>query len=148
MSQHDSAWWAAYRAKNREHLRVYKKEWHHKTKDKRAAYLKEYYLKNRGRICKKNSENSKKRRLEILSMLGNSCVKCGYSDDYRALQIDHVYGNGYIERREMTHSWSYKFWKKALTERRSEYQLLCANCNWIKKVENKEGWWNKKCLIS
>jgi len=32
--------------------------------------------------------------------------------------------------------YSYKMTK--WLENRKEYQLLCANCNWIKRVDNKE----------
>ncbi len=29
-------------------------------------------------------------------------------------------------------------YRKAMAAPPGEYQLLCANCNWIKRVENKE----------
>src|SRR5262245_4193654 len=39
-------------------------------------------------------EHRQKVRLEILLLLGGAfCVRCGF-DDVRALQIDHVHGNG------------------------------------------------------
>ena len=75
---------------------------------------------------------------DILDFLGNKCVRCGF-DDKRALQIDHVFGDGYKERKELGRSSiiTRKFLNriKSMPER---YQLLCANCNWIKKHEDGE----------
>ena len=79
----------------------------------------------------------KKVKDEIFSLLGNKCARCGF-DDPRALQIDHINGNGTQERQNFS---QYKYYKHVL-ERillgSKDYQLLCANCNWIKREENKE----------
>lgn len=66
--------------------------------------------------------------------LGGACMRCEYAD-LRALQIDHVNGGGRKERREDTrHPASY--YQEVIREADSgKYQLLCANCNWIKYVE-------------
>jgi len=75
-------------------------------------------------------------RTEIHTLLGSRCSKCGFSDD-RALQIDHVKGNGYEERHKFHSFYSYQ--KHILSEIKAsskDYQLLCANCNWIKRWEN------------
>lgn len=77
-------------------------------------------------------------RQEILKFLGGKCVKCGFSD-YRALQIDHINGGGHAEHRELGH---YKA-NKRVYEYPEDYQLLCANCNSIKRYENNE-WANIK----
>lgn len=78
-------------------------------------------------------------RLKIIEFFGNKCCKCGFSNE-RALQIDHVSGDGYKDRRSYrARTWALlkliKTNPKLLLEK---YQLLCANCNWIKRVENKE----------
>ena len=134
---HDRGWWAKYREDNRLWLRVYSKNWYHKTKERRRELMRDYRKRNREKIQQQQILNNKKRRMEILSMIGTKCVKCGF-DDYRALHIDHVNGGGNKERKTHSHSWSYKFWKNALVERKEDYQVLCANCNWIKRYENKE----------
>jgi hypothetical protein len=147
MSQHDKAWWAIYRNNNRIWINVRKRRWYHSTKQRRGDALRKYYIENRNRLLTQSAENNRKRRLEILSMFGEiKCNSCGYNADYRALHIDHVNGNGYLERKTIPHAWSYKFWKTALAERRSNYQILCANCNWIKKLEKNESWNSKKTL--
>jgi len=77
-------------------------------------------------------------RNEILTLLGNTCVNCGFSDK-QALQIDHIHGRGCKQRAIFGTSCTY--YKKILDEIKmgsKEYQILCANCNWIKKVENEE----------
>ena len=77
-------------------------------------------------------------RRRIVELLGGKCCQCGFSD-YRALQIDHINGKGYNERKSMGQR---EMYKKILDELESgvfsNYQLLCANCNWIKRHENNE----------
>lgn len=78
------------------------------------------------------------RRVEILERLGNKCVKCDFSDK-RALQIDHINGGGSKERKEFGFNSSYhKRILESLDNNENRYQLLCANCNWIKRAENNE----------
>lgn len=159
----DKNYYREYRLKNLDRIREKNKAWYSRTKEARHAYHKDFYIKHRERlleisrnnhikfrekISENHRNNSISRRKLILAILGDKCVRCGYDSDYRALQIDHVNGNGYLEIKKMSHSWSFKFWINALRERRSEYQLLCANCNWIKRIENKEIWNSKKCQIS
>jgi len=75
------------------------------------------------------------RRAKVLEFLGGQCVVCGFSDT-RALQIDHINGGGNKERRESPSCFSY--WKKIMSTPSGKYQLLCANCNWIKRASNEE----------
>lgn len=77
-----------------------------------------------------------KSRVYAINILGGKCKRCGF-DDIRALQIDHVNGGGNKEHKE---GGSYKIYLKIISNKNAEgeYQLLCANCNWIKRYENKE----------
>lgn len=80
----------------------------------------------------------KKLRNEILMLLGNKCVRCGFDNKW-ALDIDHVNGQGTKERKSFKHSLSYLLHiLKELKSGSHEYQILCANCNRIKKHENHE----------
>jgi hypothetical protein len=81
-------------------------------------------------------------RLEILELLGGArCCKCGFTD-WRALQIDHIHGNGKgdsMTKGGNTNLWSLRGWlKNHPEESRGIYQVLCANCNWIKRHESGE----------
>lgn len=83
---------------------------------------------------------------KIFLKLGNRCnnSECRWinSDgtqcctDCRCLQIDHVNGGGYQEKRIIRNRLT--FLKKVLSDTTGMYQLLCANCNWIKRVEKNE----------
>jgi predicted nucleic-acid-binding Zn-ribbon protein len=76
-------------------------------------------------------------RLVVLGKLGGKCVKCG-NDDYRVLQIDHVDGKGCQERKKLGYNNNYYVVQSIIKGERKKYQLLCANCNWIKRWENNE----------
>lgn len=75
----------------------------------------------------------RKDRENIVDFLGGVCVRCGYSDK-RALQIDHIDGGGCAESRSMTRQALYR----KIYADPTPYQVLCANCNWIKRDENRE----------
>ena len=61
---------------------------------------KERYLQRRKTESWKRIQREK--RLLVLSKLGGKCCRCGF-DDPRALQIDHVNGDGYKEREGRKH---------------------------------------------
>lgn len=74
-------------------------------------------------------------RMEIIKFLGEKCNNCGFSD-IRALEIDHVKGNGNQERKEYPVVYTrYKHILTELSKGSVDYQLLCANCNRIKEIE-------------
>lgn len=66
------------------------------------------------------------------------CVKCGFSDK-RALQFDHIDGDGWKETKIMISSTArLRHYIKNPDYTKNKIQVLCANCNWIKRNENKE----------
>jgi hypothetical protein len=97
-----------------------------------------------------NARHARERR-DLLTLLGGCCARCGF-DDYRALQIDHVKGDGAAEhrgarkldprrqRQRVEASWR--------SGERGKYQILCANCNQIKRVENGESGGRKRAIDS
>jgi len=77
-------------------------------------------------------------RKAVLAYLGGKCVwpGCGWEDE-RALQVDHVNGGGVRERAKGGHT--YALYVQIISgKREGEFQLLCANHNWIKRVEKGE----------
>lgn len=96
---------------------------------------------------RRNRENI---RQKIRDFFGNKCGRCGNSD-FRVLQVDHINGDGYKYRTKKsggifgkyysTSTGLWSVWKLIRTDpekAKKERQLLCANCNWIKRYENKE----------
>ena len=75
---------------------------------------------------------------EIIGLLGGKCVRCDFVDD-RALQIDHMDGNGKKDIKGGGTAYYDKVRKfLAANPLQTVYQILCANCNWIKRIENNE----------
>jgi len=71
---------------------------------------------------------------QVYELFGNKCCHCGFSDQ-RALQIDHINGGGKKSRQEQK---AYATMYRDILINPTPYQLLCANCNWIKRWENRE----------
>lgn len=72
-------------------------------------------------------------RKAIFALYGAKCARCPWTDP-RALQLDHKHGNGSHERKRLS---TYQIYKRVLAHP-EDYQLLCANCNWLKRYENSE----------
>jgi len=81
---------------------------------------------------KYNREYEDKLRFAFYEKHGNKCAKCGYSENRDAFQIDHVNNDGAIERANINYK---QILKNALADTEGRYQLLCAICNHIKRVE-------------
>ena len=71
-------------------------------------------------------------RRQVIAKLGGKCVSCGFTD-WRAFHIDHIKHIG-AKNRE---NWLVQS-KRILSGDTTNYQLLCSNCNAIKKHENRE----------
>ena len=99
------------------------------------AYQKEYQKNHRKTVNIRRRKRNCERRIELLNFLGGKCVKCGFSD-WRTLQIDHINGGGTRENKESGNN-LYQHYTR-IKKNPEKYQLLCANCNWIKKYENNE----------
>jgi hypothetical protein len=144
--------------KNKEDRRKAQREWYakhadalcrHKQKynqsDKAKKTLLAYKLKIRSQpeLFKEKrmlyAANARARHAEnratVIQSLGGKCVKCGFAD-HRALQVDHINGGGTKEISSFRSMRSY--YRHVVSSPPGTYQLLCANCNWIKKWERNE----------
>ncbi len=130
---------ARYRAAHREELRerdrIYRLEHpeeraltRRKTNDKHREAKRE-----RDRIA--GALRRQRIRAQIFALLGNTCIRCGFADT-RALQVDHINGGGNDDRRRSASVSSY--YARVLASNGAGYQILCANCNQIKKMERGE----------
>jgi len=106
---------------NKERLREYKRE---NMRKYRAARPEHY---------RRQSRNAKQRlKDKVFSAYGAVCVLCGFADR-RALTLDHVLNNGAEERKAIGERGVYR---RALEpQHKAEYQVLCMNCQFIKRVE-------------
>jgi hypothetical protein len=133
-------------------------------KEERARYMREWRRNNpersreiHDRANQKWRANNKhelvlrtalfvrKKRDELLEFFGNKCVRCGFGDK-RALELDHVNGDGFKYKRGQLHGGGeghnigrfIKNIKANPHEAKKRFQLLCANCHRIKTSECKE----------
>lgn len=134
-----------YSKEHHEELRIKKNIYIRKIKEESPERYKEimkktyvrskpYRIKNRIRRNAQFRELLHKKRADIINFLGGKCVRCGFID-FRALQIDHINGGGIKEKNLMSNPLKYY---KVICNNPQKYQLLCANCNWIKRYENHE----------
>lgn len=121
-------------------LKDRKKEWKRREyeKAKSSGRIARYHERNRERLNayqrQKQHQLLLKYKAEIFRHFGYKCARCGFSDT-RALQIDHPHGGGRQERKQKSAGVSYY---RFVLDHIENYQLLCANCNWIKREENDE----------
>jgi hypothetical protein len=96
----------------------------HAKPERYVEQQKEYYKKIRRMVIEHYSP-------DIL------CVRCK-EKDYRTLTLDHIKGDGYLRRRRTGSSSNNDIWWIVKNNYPKIYQILCMNCNVIKRIENKE----------
>lgn len=94
------------------------------------------YAKNKKKYTLEERERSLRYKKAAFALLGNKCAHCGITD-FRVLQFDHINGGGVKELRNSSHSTDLRY--RRVLENPERFQLLCANCNMIKRYENREG---------
>lgn len=111
-----------------------------------AAYMRLYNKRKKEEQPEKHRREREARNLKgkvkraelrrsILEILGPRCATCGYCHDVRALQIDHIGGGGEKHRKAKGHETYYRDILSEIVAGSRAYQILCANCNSIKKFE-------------
>ncbi len=106
----------------------------------RANYQRQWAKNNPGKRRMVNRRHRRKLRRQVLQIMGNKCATCGYAD-WRALQIDHINGGGTKEHGKSGCCTYYlKKVERSIMSNEQKYQLLCANCNQIKRYTNQEGY--------
>lgn len=122
---------------------AYQREWREKNRTvareiSRNASAK-YSANNPSTRRKSARDYNARRRAETVAFYGGKCVRCGFSD-IRALHVDHINGGGKKERDAGRHG-LFDLWKITKDDpvmARATFQLLCANCNSIKRHEQYE----------
>lgn len=105
----------------------------YKNPETQRKYMKKYQKTHRASVRKACRDYTARKRQAILAFMGGKCVICGF-DDWRALQVDHVNGGGTKEWARVNSPARFEMIKA----NPQNYQLLCANHNWIKKYERDE----------
>jgi hypothetical protein len=109
--------------------------------EKVKAKTKEIYYKHQDVLMEKAKNGHKNTKLEVFTRYSNgtpTCKQCGFSD-LRALSIDHINGGGLKHRRLLGISGGSGFYHWLKRNNYPEgYQVLCMNCQYIKKETNKE----------
>lgn len=72
----------------------------------------------------------------IVSNLGGICACCG-ENQYEFLAIDHIHNNGNIERAKGLNGAKFLRKIRDLNYPKDQYQILCHNCNFGKRVYGK-----------
>ena len=132
-----------WRKKNRDMLVKQQREDYKKNPEKYVQYRKDFLKdhKNDPVFRKRQRLDSTRRnkalKIALLKLIGEKCVKCGYSD-IRALQFDHRFGDGKEDRKKFRANQFYRFYLSHPEKALKKLQTLCANCNHIKRIENNE----------
>jgi len=143
-----------YYLKNKEKLTDKNHDWYLKNREKILKINKEKYKENKKEILMKNREWRMKNkekirewwrniRLEVLSHYSDKsqdfprCTCCGETE-FNFLSIDHIHGGGNQHRKQIKVQSGYKFyyWLKK-NNFPDGYQVLCMNCNWGKRMNNR-----------
>ena len=114
-----------WRSKNKERIKYTNKIWSRKNQHRRNILMKERFYKLKVEVFRHYSPKL-------------ICQKCGFLDT-RALSIDHIKGGGNKKRKRLGLKSGRDFYiwlkKKGFP---SGFQVLCMNCQWIKRWENNE----------
>jgi len=116
-----------------------------RNRHKRSVTTVAWKRANPERSRSSNNRSRERIKAELLALFGGKCCRCGFSDP-RALQLDHIDGPG--EDRRSLYRGGSRLYAAILRGERdpSLFQLLCANCNWIKRHEQNEHnrrWWER-----
>ncbi len=110
--------------------------------DRVSQQRKKYRLEHGDALREDNRQRERRRRestlTELLKEVGGKCALCDFAD-FRALQIDHIADDGHLENLSFRLN-SVNFKRHVIESiRRNEgrYQVICANCNWIKEWERR-----------
>lgn len=139
---------------NKETQRKYWKEYYqeHKADIKRRAvewgrskkgrqYYRDYYQKNKASAIITRRQYNERIKKEVLAHYGNgkcACVRCGESR-LACLSIDHIGSGGTAHRKREHISAGNNFYHWLRRQGFPKgYQVLCMNCQYVKRVENNE----------
>jgi hypothetical protein len=114
------------------------RRWYEENKDRIAELWRKYRIT--GRKARNDAVYRNRVKFECLSHYGGDppkCVRCGI-EDLRVLTIDHIDGGGAVHRKQLRWAGNYLYVWLRKNGFPPGYQVLCMNCQWIKRYENRE----------
>jgi len=124
--------------KDPEKQKAYVKDWIKKDRKGWNKYMRNYIKNHPEKFRLGRFRWNGKTREKLFHILGHVCVRCGFFDK-RALQFDHIFGGGTKELKKFHNQVGRrKYYTEHPIEAKRKLQVLCANCNSIKKTENSE----------
>tara|TARA_B100000745_G_C19918927_1_gene308765 strand:+ start:52 stop:495 length:444 start_codon:yes stop_codon:yes gene_type:complete len=120
-----------YTKEQKDNRAIKHKIWASNNKEKVAIYLKAWRIQNALYMKDQQIQYRQDKKEAVYKFLGNKCKNCRENDPIY-FQIDHVKNDGNLERNgsDKTHIHSLKKY----LENPERFQLLCANCNWAKRM--------------
>ena len=109
-----------YYLEHKEERKAYQKKWRSENRDKDLNNKRSYRKNNLRKVTIQLRDWKKKRKEEIVKLLGSKCKNCGFND-IRALQINHKEVKTKKRRQDFMN----------LNYDVSKIELLCANCHTI-----------------
>ena len=115
----------------------YNKNWRKMNPEKSKLIQKRCYYKNHTNTKTVEQKRLQKIRMDLMNILGGAyCKDCGFNI-LEALQFDHIFGGGTKERKLFASGRAmYYFYIKNPEIAKQRLQVLCANCNFIKRAKN------------
>jgi len=128
--------WQEWKDRKPEKASAAYKKWYEANKDTARVQKREVMKRLRAENPEKYNAQSAaaraRQREQLHEMYGHVCTRCGF-DDKRALTLDHINNDGNVERAELGERGVYR---KARKEHQPQhYQILCMNCQFIKRTE-------------
>jgi len=97
-------------------------------------YNKKYYKENKPYYQNYFKNKNRKLKSKVINYYSNSILKCKTCGEERlqVLTIDHINGGGTQHREKVGRGSDFYYWL-VKNDYPSGYQVLCMNCNWLKR---------------
>ncbi len=138
------------REKQKEYQRNYQRQWRENNREKIKGYWQKFYYTHQNEVLTRKRRQQQQNeqtyeirarrhhrsKIEILRRYSGEYPKCAYCGEnrYECLQIDHINDDGCKERKITGGGENFYAWLKKQPYQPDRYQVLCANCNVIKRV--------------
>ena len=95
---------------------------------------KKYYDSHKKEISLRKKKRAEKFKFQVLNHYGSVCACCG-EKQLEFLTVDHIHGDGSIQRKTIKTANMWEFLVK--NNYPAGFQVLCFNCNFIKNNQDK-----------